>query len=364
MRAVVDAKEFSQALDKISKVLRKSCIPVLGEALVQFTNGRCILTGTDMFTWLIAELPARGDEFAFVFHRTADAAKACRRFNGELSFELTETGEGRARKRKLCMSCGSRAGELHTLFPEDYPELPELAPEHSFDVNAASLAERIDRIKYATFRPGQGVNILSTSIQFSGSRIFCLDGLRAAWDTDNSLEVPAPFIAQVASLAYLKLFGRQDVSVQLGKRYMDISSDTLRLRFRRVELRLSDIDSAIPEQFQEEISVCPQDFLAELAYLMEATPSTRTPCVRLEDGRLFMQADGCRYQTEIQMDGHSGFPIGFNIYYLMDALKQFKGEPRVRIKLSSPISPVILEAEGRGARALLLPGRRLKTMAA
>ena len=76
MRAVVDAKEFSQALDKISKVLRKSCIPVLGEALVQFTNGRCILTGTDMFTWLIAELPARGDEFAFVFHRTADAAKA------------------------------------------------------------------------------------------------------------------------------------------------------------------------------------------------------------------------------------------------------------------------------------------------
>ena len=48
----------------------------------------------------------------------------------------------------------------------------------------------------------------------------------------------------------------------------------------------------------------------------------------------------------------------------MDALKQFKGEPRVRIKLSSPISPVILEAEGRGDRALLLPVRMKNNMAA
>lgn len=77
MRAVVDAKEFSKALDKVSKAVRKSkYIPVLEEVLVQFRNGRCVLTGTDLETWLTAEIPARGDDFAFIFYRTASAVKA------------------------------------------------------------------------------------------------------------------------------------------------------------------------------------------------------------------------------------------------------------------------------------------------
>ncbi len=65
------------------------------------------------------EIPARGDDFSFVFHRTANAAKACRRFDGELVLELTEIGEGRDQRLKLCMNCGNRNGEFHAFFPED-----------------------------------------------------------------------------------------------------------------------------------------------------------------------------------------------------------------------------------------------------
>lgn len=104
MRAVVDAKEFSKALDKVSKAVRKSkYIPVLEEVLVQFRNGRCVLTGTDLETWLTAEIPARGDDFAFIFYRTASAVKACRRFDGKLIMELTGISEGRNRQLKLNM---------------------------------------------------------------------------------------------------------------------------------------------------------------------------------------------------------------------------------------------------------------------
>ena len=119
MRAVVDAKAFSKALDKVSKALGKSkYIPALKEAMVRFSGGRCVLTGTDMNTWLTVEIPAQGDDFAFVFYRTANIAKACRRFGEELTLELTETGEGRKRQLRLCMSCGNRVGEFHALFPD------------------------------------------------------------------------------------------------------------------------------------------------------------------------------------------------------------------------------------------------------
>ena len=160
MRATVDAKAFSNALDKVSKVLQKSaCVPVLEEALICFSNGRCTLTGTSLDAWLTTVIPAQGDDFSFVFYRTANVAKACRRFDGELKLELTETGEGRDRRRELVMSCGSRTGEFHTLFPEDYPEMSRLAPEYSHTVtaNAASLLKRVNRVskpmgmKYCSF---------------------------------------------------------------------------------------------------------------------------------------------------------------------------------------------------------------------
>lgn len=358
MRAVVGAKAFSQALDKVSKVLRKSaCIPVLGEALVRFTGGRCVLSGTDLDTWLTTEVPGQGDDFSFVLHRTANVAKACRRFDGDLVLELTETGEGRDRQRKLTMSCGSREGEFHTFFPEDYPEMPELEPEQCFSMNAASLMARINQIKYAALKSSASADVRSTSIQFSGSRIYCLDGIRAAWNTDEGMSVPKPFMLSAAPLDHLKLFGEQDVSVRLGKRYADVTDGTLHLITRLVEAVPFDLDSAIPRQFREEVDLCPDEFLAELAYLKNLLPTAQKPYVRFCGGRLLVQADGCRYQTRIQLDGRSEMEIGFNLHHMADALRQFKGEPRVRMKLTTPISPVILEAEGRSDCAMVLPVR-------
>ena len=120
MRAVVDAKEFSKALDKVSKAVRKSkFVPILEEVLVRFANGRCVLMGTDLETWLTTEIPAQGDDLAFVFRRTASVVKACRHFDGELAIELTETGEGRKRQLRLCMSCGDRVFFSGQCFPPD-----------------------------------------------------------------------------------------------------------------------------------------------------------------------------------------------------------------------------------------------------
>ena len=81
-RAVVDAKEFSHAMSKISKVLKKCAIPILEEVCLQIQNGRCTLTATDLETWLTAELPASGDDMFFAFRKTKDILRACSHFDG------------------------------------------------------------------------------------------------------------------------------------------------------------------------------------------------------------------------------------------------------------------------------------------
>ena len=365
MRAVVNAKEFSGALDKVSRAVQKSkFLPVLEEVLVCFTNGRCVLTGTNLETWLTTEIPAQGDDFAFVFHRTASVVRACRHFDGELAIELTETGEGLKRQLRLCMSCGDRVGEFHTFYPVEYPEMPETEPEYSFQANAFLLMERINRIKYATLKSASNTNVCSTSIQFKGSRIYCLDGLRAAWSTDEALSVPKPFLVPVTSMEYLKIFGKQDVSMRLDRRYVDITDNTTHLIFRQAEAVPFDLDSAIPPEFCEEVCCCPDEFLAELTYLKELIPAGQKPYACFCGGRLLAQADECRYQTRGQLEGKSRMEIGFNLHHMADALRQFKGEPRVRMKFRTPASPILLEADGRSDCALVLPVRLKTPMAA
>lgn len=60
MRTIVDAKEFSQALDRLCRLLVRSSIPALEGIYVRCSNGRCILTATDLTAWLTAEIPAQG----------------------------------------------------------------------------------------------------------------------------------------------------------------------------------------------------------------------------------------------------------------------------------------------------------------
>ena len=55
------------------------------------------------------------------------------------------------------------------------------------------------------------------------------------------------------------------------------------------------------------------------------------------------------------MDGRSEMEIGLNLHHMTDALRQFKGESQVRMKLTTSISPILLEAEGRNDYALVLP---------
>ena len=109
-----------------------------------------------MTTWMIAEIPASGDDFSFIFSRTKKLELVCRRFDGSLTLEWTENtarhdGDGFVR-----LSCGSRTGEFDTWSTDLCPDIPQVDGDVSFSANAAELLERINRVAYATLKPGEG----------------------------------------------------------------------------------------------------------------------------------------------------------------------------------------------------------------
>lgn len=365
MRATVDAKTFSAAMKKVCAIVSKnSVIPVLNGICVRFANGRCTLTGTDLTTWILAEIPADGDDFSFVFSKCRDVERACRYFEGNVTLELSKPDNSSSEIGAVTMTCGPRFGEFEVYPIEDYPDTPELAGELLFSANAAALLERINRVAYATRRPGQDAREITSCVEFSGSKIYAVDGYRAAWDTDDTLDFPQPFLVCSEQIHFLNLFGDAQVDFYFSSSRLYVTDGSRTLILRMTEDKPFNLKSAIPQKYMDEFSVPPKHLLHELKYLNAASPKTKTPYVYLNENNLSMTVNGRRYSTSIDINRRSNLPLSFNLRYMTDALKQFAKEPLVNIKISGPNTPVVIEAEGRNDCAMVLPVRLNKIAAA
>lgn len=350
MRATVDAKAFSDALKSATLVLKKSAIPSLGEVSVRFSNGRCILAATDLDTWITAEIPAEGDDFSFIFSRTKKVELACRRFSGPLTLELMESS-GPVR-----LSCGSRIGEFDTYTEDCCPDIPQIKGDVSFITSAASLLARISKVAYATLKPNQSVRENAACVEFSGNQIYALDGHRAAWN-DGELDFPQPFLVHAAPLRHLKVFRNHQVEFRFSKPWLSVTDGNTTVIFRTADSEPFRLDTAIPPKYIEEFSVSPKEFFAELRYLEEVIPATQKPYVYLCGNELVMLVNGKRYSSTLEIERTGDTTVGLNLHYLSDALRPFRKEKNVTVKISGIYSPVVIESEDRGSCAMVLPVR-------
>ena len=365
MKASVDAKTFSAALDKAGAILKRAMVPVLETVSLRFGDGKCVMTATDLGSWVSVEIPAQGDSFGCAFLRNKEAAKACRFFEGELSVEIVDSEDGRHKQRRILLSCGSRTAEFEGLPPdEDLLALPADEVKASFLVNAAALLKRVNRVKYAAMKRADPSRPDLACVQFEKNVVLALDGQRAAYDIDPSLTFPRSFLIAADALTHLKLFGDSTVQAHVGVRFTRFFGEGISLCCGNEGLEAFRLDQAIPKDFREEIYIRPKEFLRELDYLKSLLRSKEKPFIRFHSGELSLEAVSRQGQTSIPIEGKSTIEFGFDLNYMTEALKRFEGEARVKLKVASQSSPLILEAEGRNDHALVLPVRLRQDRAA
>lgn len=355
-KITVDAHMFSEALLQVSSVLRHMGDPVLhafSEVLVRCRENRCVLTGTDLNTWLVKEIPAQGDDLAFVFKRTREIAKACQLFNGELTLEVSDTGEGDNRSLNLCMRCGNRIMEFEALEPGDHQDYTPIEAETTFSINAAALLKRVERVGYAAPKSKGGCRPSTSGVQMAGHQVYALDGMRLACDTDEHYSFPRPFMVYGDALSYLKIFGDEEVSISLGKYRGEIRHGDTTIGFRVPGDDVFHVEKAIPQKFQEKFSVVPKAFLRELNYLKRFSSKLARPYVRFHAGTMVMPGMIGKYRTTVEIVGENKITFAFNLHYMIDAIKQFKDEPLVTMKVDAPLVPIVIEAEGRSDMGII-----------
>lgn len=313
-RAVVDAKESSHAMSKISKILKKCAIPILEEVCLRIQNGRCTLTATDLETWLTAELPASGDDMFFVFRKTKDILRACSHFAGELTMEFSETRSGSKKAGKILLRCERRGAEFEVYDGADYPNMPQAPEGDAFSVSSARLSACVERVRYAAEKPSVSARPAAICVQFCGNRVYALDGTRLACDTLEGVSFPKPFLVRADVLAHLSAFGKEDMTVRIGSSHVLFASGNLRMLARLQGVDTYNVDAVIPKGYRESVTVKTADFVRELNYLKECSALTAKPYVRFAGEQLSIAASGGAFETGIEVRGRGDMVLGFDLY--------------------------------------------------
>ena len=350
MRSSIDAAAFYKAMTALMEVPSKSSIRVLREIKVTFDANQCVLSATDLNTWMSVTLPASGDSFDFVFRNSANIQKVCRHYDGALELELQQRGD----EAFLTMRSGGKGGEFAVYDTEDCPTWPEFEAKQSYTANAANILKCVKQVKYA-------VDLRSTRPEYQGvlfqnKHIWAVEGHRAACCDDGGLSVEKPFTVAVPALEHLKVFGNTDIQIDVNERCVTFRNEWIRLTAHCVPNATPLIyENIVPQSWKEEFCFHRKDFVQALKYLLACVGKADKPYVRFDNGALTLRTKECLYKAAVSISAESSIIFGFDARFMLDALTQFEKQELVTMRLTSPLGAISLVAGN--SSAIVLPVR-------
>ena len=350
MKNSVDAAAFYKAMTALLDIPAKSSISILREIKVEFTADQCVLSATDLDTWMSVTIPAGGDSFDFVFRNSANIQKVCRHYDGTLEMELQQRGD----EAFLTMRSGGKGGEFPVYDTKDYPVWPDFRVRQTYAANAARILACVKQVKYAV-NP-RAIKLDYQGVLFQNRHIWAVEGHRAACCDDGGLDVEAPFLVGVSVLEQLKAFGNADMQIGMADEWVLFQNEHVRLLAKRIPNAAPiTYESVVPRKWNEEFCFHRKDFVQALKYLLACIGKADKPYVRFENGLLTLRAKDCLYKAAVSISAESSIIFGFDARFMLDALTQFEKQELVTMRLTSPLGAILLVAGN--SSAIVLPVR-------
>ena len=252
----------------------------------------------------------------------------------------------------------------------DYPELPIVDGQESFEICESVLKKMISQTNFAVSdnesRP------IHTGALFESNKgeltIVALDGFRLALRRETIDDVKAPaFSVVVPGIALNELEkitsdGDRVVTVTLGAKHIMFSMSDTVLISRRLEGEFLNYRHSIPQSSKYKVKVNKNDFIASVERVSLIISDNLKSPVRclVSDGIIKLSSTSAlgKASDECIIDGDAeDIEIGFNDRYLLDALKAAPAEV-VTLELNSGVNPcIITPTDGNSFLYMVLPVR-------
>ena len=374
MKATIERAKLLRCLSHVQSVVeRRNTIPILSNVLLEASaDGLVKIMATDLDLQVIESLDAVSVEGAGAItvsaHLLFDIARKLPD-GSQVSFETADN--------RMTVKAGRSRFQLPTLPRDDFPVIVEGDLPTSFEIPAKTLAELIDRTRFAisTEETRYYLNGIFLHVSEEDKPVLkaaATDGHRLARFTlprpDGAegmpdVIVPRKAVAELRKLLEEALDGNVEVDLSASKIRFTLGGEGgMVLTSKLIDGTFPDYSRVIPTGNDKLLKLDPKSFYEGVDRVATiATERTRAVKMALDSDKVTLSVtspDNGTAAEEVPADYSSdAFEIGFNANYLKDILGQIDGDT-VELHLADPGAPTLIrQSEKSPALYVLMPMR-------
>ena len=374
MKATIERAKLLRCLSHVQSVVeRRNTIPILSNVLIETSaDGLVKIMATDLDLQVVEGLDAVSVESegatTVSAHLLFDIARKLPD-GSQVSFETADN--------RMTLKAGRSRFQLPTLPRDDFPTIVEGDLPTSFEIPAKTLAELIDRTRFAisTEETRYYLNGIFLHVSDEDTPVLkaaATDGHRLARFTlprpagaegMPDVIVPRKAVGELRKLLEESLDGNVQVDLSASKIRFTLGGEGgVVLTSKLIDGTFPDYSRVIPTGNDKLLKLDPKSFYEGVDRVATiATERTRAVKMGLEPDKVTLSVtspDNGTAAEEIAADYSSeGFEIGFNANYLKDILSQIDADT-VELHLADAGAPTLIRQDDKSpALYVLMPMR-------
>ncbi|MCA0977698.1 DNA polymerase III subunit beta [Qipengyuania flava] len=373
MKATIERATLLRCLSHVQSVVeRRNTIPILSNVLIEAEGNGLRVMATDLDLQVVEHIEAASVESDGAITVSAHLLFDIARKLPEGSQVSLETAENR-----MDVKAGRSRFKLPTLPRDDFPVIVEGDLPTSFSLPAKTLAEMIDRTRFAISTEETRYYLNGIFLHVSDEdqpvlKAAATDGHRLARFTLARPEgaegmpdviVPRKAVAELRKLLDEKMDGDVKIDLSASKIRFTLGGEGgVVLTSKLIDGTFPDYSRVIPTGNDKLLKIDPKSFFAGVDRVATiATEKTRAVKMGLDKDRVTLTVtspDNGSASEELAAEyGADGFEIGFNAGYLKDILSQIDSD-EVEIHLADAGAPTLIRKnDDSPALYVLMPMR-------
>lgn len=368
MKLVCSQSDLKTNLSLVSRAVpSRPTHPVLGNVLFQVDaeTQRITLTAFDLSLGLQTSFPAQVSEtHTFTLPAKLLNDIVSRLPEGEVTLLGMEDEEEGEDNFTVTLISASGRFRLRGMSAEEYPNLPEINTEEALQVPVPALSDGLSSTLFAasTEEAKQvltGVHLIrkEDSLEFAatdGHRLAVLETTQEGIEgvTEGfAVTIPARALRELERMVKMQK-EETVVSLHCDEVQVAFELDSQRLTSRKLDGAYPAYNQLIPQQFSKQVTLERKRLLTSLelvAVLADQKNNVVKFSLDSENQQLSLSVDAkevgsATESIPAQITGDS-IDIAFNVKYLMDGLKAFKGN-EIQMQLNEAAQPIIFTPLG------------------
>ena len=367
MRFSIDQKELLKSLSIVQKgVSSKTTLPVLKGIYVEAVDQYLKLVGTDLDIGIEHFTSAEIEEEGVFVADARLLLNIVRKMPARpIQFKMTE-------HRQLTITCDHIVYTLHLLEREEFPELPVVNPETSFQLPQDLMQKMIHQTLFCASQDDSKPSLLGLRCEIAGGELMMVgvDGFRLALrrcqvasDIETAFTVP---VKTMAELVQILEENEKPLQISLSDKQVTFAVENTTLISRRIDKPFIQFRDILPTQHETVIKIPKNTLFSSVDRASLLVSEGKSSLIKwvIRDGELSLTARTQLGQVHesltVEQEG-SNKEIAFNARYFLEALRVIENE-EVFVKLNQMNNPGIIEPiEGNEWLYLILPVRMTAT---